>query len=120
MGWYAEFERKREEKKAEAQREREELGQVPGEKKDAMIQVSRATFGELTGKLVFCFEGWRLRWDYSSFSGQATKTYTEPSGREWKLLSNLECYFGHQLSKGGQAAATVQKLVDDARPLEEL
>merc|ERR1712061_805488 len=58
--------------------------------------------------------------DWLAASGQARKVYTDTLNREWNLLTNLECYFGHQISKGGQAAAAVRKLVEDARPLEHL
>merc|ERR1712083_93789 len=81
---------------------------------------SKETFGPLTGIQVFCFDGWKLRWDYSSFSNQASKTYTDPLGRRWHLVKDVECWLGHQIAKGGDAAAAARKLVDDAKAIEQL
>merc|ERR1712151_978828 len=108
------------ERDAVNQRKNEERGLVPGEKKEAMIQLSRETFGQLTGTLAFCFEGWKLRWEWGAASKQASKVYTDPSGSKFHLLQNLECYLGHQIAEGGTAAAAVHKLVNDAKAIEHL
>lgn len=99
-------------------REREELGNIPGVNRDRMIALFKQTHGDLRGPLVFSFPDWKTRWEYSPSSGQVAKTFTEPNGREWKLLLNLECFFGFKIARGGAEAEEVAKLLADANERE--
>jgi len=101
---YAKYTQAMVEKKAKEGEERAKKrgarGQVEGEKRQEMIVLSRERFGELEGKVVFGFPGWKCRFDYSASSGQTTRTFLAPDGREWKLLKDVECMFGTRIQQG--------------------
>eukprot|EP00930_Biecheleria_cincta_P036063 TRINITY_DN24763_c0_g1_i1.p1 TRINITY_DN24763_c0_g1~~TRINITY_DN24763_c0_g1_i1.p1 ORF type:complete len:541 (+),score=85.75 TRINITY_DN24763_c0_g1_i1:145-1767(+) len=103
----------RQDKDAEERaKEREARGQFEGEQRERMIAVSREHFGELSGAIVFGFPGWKCRWDFLPDSQQTPKTFTDPDGREWKLLKDLECKFGSMIeSAGGKVPEDLARMI---------
>lgn len=98
---YAKYEKAEKEKAEAKEREREARGLAKGQKREDMIAISRNHFGELNGETVFGFPGWRCRWDFLPDSQQTPKTFTDPEGREFKLLKDLECMLGTVISEAG-------------------
>mmetsp|Transcript_7548 Transcript_7548/g.20695 ORF Transcript_7548/g.20695 Transcript_7548/m.20695 type:complete len:424 (+) Transcript_7548:47-1318(+) len=97
---------------AERAKERESRGQAEGEKREEMIALSRAHFGELTGPMCLAFPGWKCRWDYLPDSQQTPKCFIADDGLEWKLLKDIECMFGTRLTQGGDKAEKIKKMVE--------
>jgi len=92
--------------------QKEALGLCDPSEREAMVAVSRARFGELTGPIVLGFPGWRCRWDYLPDSGQVAKTFLAADGREWKILKDLESFLGVRITGGGQRAEDLIALVE--------
>ncbi|CAE8646331.1 unnamed protein product [Polarella glacialis] len=113
---YAKYEKAMEDRRdAEAEirnAEREARGFAEGAKREEMIALSRARYGDLTGEIVFGFPGWKCRWDLLPESQQTPKTFTAPDGLQWKLLKDVECMFGTRISKGGQEVEDIDKMVE--------
>lgn len=96
-------ETQRERKQAEAElrdREREGTGKLKGEAREAAIDAFRAEYGELEGKVVFCFKGWTTRWVFRHGCGQTMVTYIDTEKNEWKLLKDVEMYLWSMIMQG--------------------
>lgn len=108
----AKVERQEREKEIKT-REAEARGVAKGQAREDMVALSRKHLDELKGEIVFAFPGWRCRWDLLPESQQTPKTFTDPDGNEFKLLKDLECKFGIQITQNsGVVPAHLKAMVD--------
>lgn len=98
---YKELQKRKKEKEAsERTVEREAAGLVKGEKREKAIEHFRAAFGPLDGPTVHAIPGWKTRWDFLANCNQTHVVYIEPSGKEWRLLKDLEACMGTKMENG--------------------
>ena len=82
--------------------------------RDDRIALSKAVLGHLTGPLCLGLPGWKCRWEFLPESKE-TQTFLDDVGREWKLLKDVECWFGTALHGGGEEAFKVIAMVEAAK-----
>eukprot|EP00811_Abedinium_folium_P001506 NODE_11379_length_1290_cov_8.764402.p1 GENE.NODE_11379_length_1290_cov_8.764402~~NODE_11379_length_1290_cov_8.764402.p1 ORF type:complete len:327 (+),score=78.33 NODE_11379_length_1290_cov_8.764402:70-1050(+) len=98
---YEEMKRRRSEVRAiETARLREERV----EQRDQAVEVFRSMYGPLDGPTVKNFKGWRTEHEYLASCDQSHVTYYDLNGKSWKLLKDLEAYFGCLILRGGDNA----------------
>lgn len=106
------FQDRKDREAAERAMANEEKGVLSGDRREEMIALSQATWGEISGPIVFGFPGWKCRFDYLPESQQCPKTLIAPDGREWKILKDLECYFGTRIAKGSEEVAEITRWIE--------
>jgi len=98
----AEYKMKLQMEKEAAAKEREEAGNLKGQKRDEAIERFRAEYGKLDGSTITCFPGWRGESKQLENCGQITARYYDPEGRQFALLKDIEAYFGMLMERGEQ------------------
>jgi len=104
--------RKKEQEASERTVEREAAGIMKGERRDKAIERFRSAFGPLDGPTVHAIPGWKTRWDYSVNCNQTHVVYTEPSGKEWRLLKDLEACMGAKMENGEDLSDLMKAALD--------
>mmetsp|Transcript_39771 Transcript_39771/g.84901 ORF Transcript_39771/g.84901 Transcript_39771/m.84901 type:complete len:380 (+) Transcript_39771:84-1223(+) len=92
-----EFKRKYKEKQEEAAMER---GKMKGEMREEAIARFQAAHGKLDGATVVALPGWKGESKRLENCGQIVATYYAPDGKEFKLIKDIEAFFGSKMVKG--------------------
>mmetsp|Transcript_61140 Transcript_61140/g.162437 ORF Transcript_61140/g.162437 Transcript_61140/m.162437 type:complete len:320 (-) Transcript_61140:107-1066(-) len=79
---------------------RKEAGIVKGQDREDAIEEFRSRFGDLTGGMVASFPGWTSHAKLLENCGQVSMTYFDETGKSWKLIKDIQAYFGLRLKKG--------------------
>eukprot|EP00931_Biecheleriopsis_adriatica_P073418 TRINITY_DN47702_c0_g1_i1.p1 TRINITY_DN47702_c0_g1~~TRINITY_DN47702_c0_g1_i1.p1 ORF type:complete len:408 (-),score=76.68 TRINITY_DN47702_c0_g1_i1:7-1191(-) len=94
------FEEYKEMQKKEAEEKNAREGKVSKEKREEYIALFRAKHGQLSGALVTSLPGWRGESKLLENCGQLCATYYDPQGRVFKLMKDIEAYFGSLMAQG--------------------
>ncbi|CAJ1349248.1 unnamed protein product [Effrenium voratum] len=116
--------KEREEAKEENRKQREAQGRFDNEKRDQMIQLFRDRHGPLSGAMITSLPGWRGEAKYLPNSGQLCASYYDPSGRCFKLVKDIEAFFGFLIDSGQEdeipdieAAKSTMRVDEKGRPV---
>lgn len=93
---------------AERAQEREAAGIVKGEQRESAIRAFHEKYGKLSGAVVQALPGWCVRWDYLPSCNQTHVTYTDSSGKDWKLLKDIEAALGTRVLKGEDLSELIE------------
>jgi len=94
------YEKKKEERKEELAKLREERGHLKGEKRQEAIDHFRGIHGKLDGATVVQLPGWKGESRVLENCGQISATYYDPEGRVFKLVNDIEAFFGTKMMQG--------------------
>eukprot|EP00930_Biecheleria_cincta_P054411 TRINITY_DN4050_c0_g1_i1.p1 TRINITY_DN4050_c0_g1~~TRINITY_DN4050_c0_g1_i1.p1 ORF type:complete len:474 (+),score=86.54 TRINITY_DN4050_c0_g1_i1:147-1568(+) len=119
-----EFDILKKREKEELAKTREEKGKFSKDRREQCIEVFRATHGQLNGPIVCAIPGWRGESKLLERCGQLCASYYDPKGTCFKLVKDIEAYFGNLMLQGKPeevpdiaAARDSVKLDENGKPI---
>lgn len=120
----AEFETLKKQEAADKKKAAEEKGKFSKEKREECLEFFRATHGNLTGAIVSALPGWTGESKVLEGCGQIMASYYDSNGTCFKLMKDIEAYFGNLMMQGKseelpdfEAARNSIKLDENGKPI---